>query len=156
MRTSITILSSAAIFGVLLLPRLTSQEPAQFGPGQIYVDQFCRVFIPGPSTANPETAPQYRSDRYVCHIESPHSTMRWEENIQNGKVKHKRVRIDEKEYVLSGPPDAPVTFYVEQPLPKGGRVDSDPQPVSVENSVAVFEVQAQPGQTVRLHVGIRY
>jgi len=145
-----------AILGVLL-PYLPAQEPPEFGPGEIYVDQQCRVFVPGPSTSSaPNSTPHFRSDKYVCHIESPHESTRWVENVQNGVVKHKLIRIFEKEYVLSGPSDTPVTFYVEQPLPKGGWVDSDPQPVSVQNSLAVFQVLAQPGQTVRLHIGIRY
>jgi hypothetical protein len=149
----LAVLLGVAIFGAIF-PRLSAQDPAQFGPGQIYVDQWCRTFIPDPSSA--QTGPRYHSDRYVCHFESPHSSVRREDYLKNGVVKHRWVRIDEKEYLLSGPPDAPVTFYIEQPLPQGGRVDSDPQPVSIENGVAVFQVQAEPGQTVRLHIGIRY
>lgn len=155
MRKPLAALLSFAIF-LAIFPGLSAQDPAQFGPGQIYVDQWCRTFVPDPSSANAQSAPRYRSDRYTCHVESPHSSTMREDYVQNGKVKHRWVRIDEKEYLLSGPRDAPVTFYIEQPLPKGGRVDSDPQPVSVENGMAVFQVLAEPGQTVRLHVGIRY
>jgi hypothetical protein len=34
-------------------------------------------------------------------------------------------------------------------------VDSDPQPAEMEGSTAVFRVYAEPGEIVRLHVGVR-
>jgi hypothetical protein len=48
-----------------------------------------------------------------------------------------------------------VAFVVNQPLPKGWRIDSDPQPIDLQGSTATFRVIAEPGQIVRLHVGER-
>jgi hypothetical protein len=157
MRKSIVVFAGLAMFAAILLQCSFAQEPPQYGPGEIFVDQQCRVFIPEPSAPGvPDAPPHFRPNRYMCHIESPHESTRWVEDIENGVVKHKVIRIVEKMYILSAPPDSPVTFYVEQPMPKGGEVDSVPQPITYQNSVAIFQVQADPGQTVRLHVGIRY
>jgi hypothetical protein len=50
----------------------------------------------------------------------------------------------------------PITFVVEQPLRKDWLVDSDPLPQEVVGSTAMFRVGADPGQIVRLHVGVRH
>jgi hypothetical protein len=49
----------------------------------------------------------------------------------------------------------PVVFVVLEEVPKGWRVDSDPQPTEMQGDIAIFHVDAEPGKIVRLHVGVR-
>jgi len=44
--------------------------------------------------------------------------------------------------------------HLESVLSKNWTVDSDPQPSSTDGSTAVFRLNADPGQRVRLHVGM--
>jgi TonB family protein len=121
-------------------------------PSEIEVDQSCRIVTMDLSDpAHPR--PQYRTDLITCHTESEKKTLRWEETIDNG-VKTKRLGdIREHEFLLQNPYPQPITFVVHQALPTGYRIDSDPQPNDVTNSIATFRVLADPRQTVRLHVG---
>jgi hypothetical protein len=73
----------------------------------------------------------------------------------NGVPKQTYVSVIEREYLLQNTTDKPVAFIVDQPIPKGWHVDSDPQPINIQNSTATFRVFAEPGQIVRLHVGQR-
>jgi hypothetical protein len=57
--------------------------------------------------------------------------------------------------LLQNVTDAPAVFVVRQDIPEDWTVDSDPSPVTMEGMTAVFRVLAEPGQIVRLHVGIR-
>jgi hypothetical protein len=49
----------------------------------------------------------------------------------------------------------PNTFVAEQFVPQGWVVDSDPQPTEIAGTTASFRVYAQPGEIVRLHLGLR-
>jgi hypothetical protein len=99
--------------------------------------------------------PRYSTDHIICHIEGYHETLRWEETIANGARKKRLVDIREREFLLQNPYPQPITFVVHQTLPTRYHIDSDPPPNDVTNSVASFRVIADPGQTVRLHVGER-
>jgi hypothetical protein len=72
------------------------------------------------------------------------------------------ISISEQEYLLQDVTAGPVIFEVREFVPSQWQVDSDPQPVETVafsgknvGSAAVFRVNAQPGETVRLHVGLR-
>jgi hypothetical protein len=67
----------------------------------------------------------------------------------------REVEVDEQEYVLQNVTMKPVAFVVEQPVAKGWTVDSDPQPTEMQGATAIFRVHAEPGEIVRLHVGVR-
>lgn len=55
---------------------------------------------------------------------------------------------------MQNPTDKPAVFIVRHGVPKNWKVDSDPKPSSMDGSTAVFRVNAEPGQRVRLHVGM--
>jgi hypothetical protein len=55
---------------------------------------------------------------------------------------------------LQNPTDKPVLFTVRHKVPENWTVDSDPPPSSMDGSTAVFRANAEPGQRVRLHVGM--
>ena len=88
----------------------------------------------------------WRARRLQAHME---------ESVQDKELYRSRVTINEQEYVLQNISDEPVVFVVEQNVPNGWQVDSDPQPgelipASVGDrkldKVAVFRVHADPGQ----------
>jgi hypothetical protein len=120
----------------------------------IVVDQSCLI--------QPESDPAVLgdhedafSDDAICHLESVLSSHHAEEKITDGETSRFFVRIAEQEYVLLNPTDEPAVFIVRQDVPENWTVDSDPQPSSMDGSTAVFRVNAEPGQRVRLHVGVR-
>jgi hypothetical protein len=138
------------------LPAFAAQAPNP-APFEIYIDGQCRVYTqkpPTPSHPNPKAA--FHFDDHVCHFESEHTSTRWD-YIPNGTgtPKATNVTIVEHEYILTNPMAQPVTFVVGQFVPKNWTIDSDPQPTEITNSIAMFRVIAQPGQTVRLHVGAK-
>jgi hypothetical protein len=49
---------------------------------------------------------------------------------------------------------SPTEFLVGHDVPESCIVDSDPQPSSMDGSTAVFRLNAEPGQKVRLHFGM--
>lgn len=94
-------------------------------------------------------------DEAICHLESVLSSHHIEEKINDGERSRFLVRVAEQEYLLLNPTDKPAVFTVRHDVPEGWTVDSDPQPTSMDGSTAVFKVNAEPGQRVRLHVGVR-
>lgn len=125
----------------------TPQEPVS-----IVVDQGCRIL--------PESDPAVLGDHndpfrnpVVCHLESVLASRHVEERISSGD--RNLVRIREHEFILQNVTDSPAVFVVRQAVPEGWTVDSDPQPTTVDGETAVFRVNAEPGQIVRLHVGLR-
>ena len=123
---------------------------------EVHIDHDCRVLTPGrPTTAHPTPPPRYRYNNIVCHIESHLHSNHWEQRMINGVPKQTYVSVIEREYLLQNTTDKPVAFIVDQPIPKGWHVDSDPQPINIQDSTATFRVFAEPGQIVRLHVGQR-
>ena len=119
----------------------------------IHVDQNCRIVMQDPE--NPSKL-HFQRDQFVCHLTARHDSQHWEENTDpNGKPLHELVSIHEQEYLLHNTMNVPVTFLVAQIAPEGWQIDSDPQPVEMQGQSAIFRVEAQPRQTVRLHVGVR-
>jgi len=94
-----------------------------------------------------------QTDTAVCHLESQLTSNHVKGEVVNGAVQRSVVVVKEQEYLLQDELQTPVVFVVEQAVPDGWTVDSDPQPAKVEGKVALFRETAQPGQIVRLHVG---
>ena len=95
----------------------------------------------------------FRADA-ICHLESVLSSHHIEEKITDGQRSRFSVRVAEQEYVVQNPTDKPAVFVVRHDVPGSWIVDSDPQPTSIDGSTAVFRLIAEPGQRVRLHVGM--
>lgn len=119
--------------------------------GAIYVDQRCAL-LPDPATDKNKP----RWDPAICHLETINHSSHREETAVGAEMLRSNVEVNEQEYVLQNVTMKPVAFVVKQPVPKGWRVDSDPQPTEMEGATAVFRVHAEPGEIVRLHVGVRH
>jgi hypothetical protein len=120
---------------------------------EIHVDEKCWIHEVAPHS---EDLKQhiYRDDG-ICHVSGDAVTQRKETDLDDADHKHVTVTIREHTFVLHNPDAGAITFIVEQKVPKGWQVDSDPEPNSVVGSVATFIVTAEGGQTVSLHVGER-
>lgn len=129
------------------------QQPG-VGLKEIRVDERCRILPEEP--AGFKGKPKTRKDSMVCHLESEHISNHIEKSVVGGAPARSSVTIEEQEYVLQDVTDEPVTFVVEQPVSKDWQVDSDPQPTNMVGNIAEFRVIAQPGEIVRLHVGLRH
>ena len=90
-----------------------------------------------------------------CRLESVKTTQHRETEIVDNNPQHVLATVQEQEYLLHNLTGEPVAFIIEHRVPRGWKIDSDPQPNSVANSTAIFRAVAQPGQTVRLHVGMK-
>jgi hypothetical protein len=122
----------------------------------IHVDQDCHI-LPDPAHRDAtRKRPRLRKDPVICHLESVLSSNHMEETIAGNEVRRSYVSIAEQEYVLQNVTTGPAIFVVEESVPQGWVVDSDPQPAEMNGATAVFRVQAQPGEIVRLHVGLRH
>ena len=120
----------------------------------IIVDKSCLI--------RPESDPLVLGDHFnafhddaICHLESVLSSHHVEEKITDLGRSRFFVRVAEREYVVQNPTDKPAVFIVQHYLPQNWTVDSDPQPTSIDGTTALFRVNAEPGQRVRLHVGMR-
>jgi hypothetical protein len=159
MRTLITPISAATL--ILAASSLLAQQPTSppltLVPGELQVDHSCRILTPArPGARNPR--PHFRYNPIVCHLESVHTSDHWEQTpptTPNGRPRNIHVTVAEREYLLQNVTPAPVTFVVTEPLRKGWHIDSEVQPAELTPKAAIFRVQAQPGQIVRLHVGER-
>ena len=117
---------------------------------EIHVDQKCQILeIHGDRIRNPQTDPA------VCHFDYVNTSRHLEESVKDGTTRNNVVTISEQEYLLHNVTAEPVIFVVEELVPEGWQVDSDPQPTKMVGSTALFRVNAQPGEIVRLHVGER-
>jgi hypothetical protein len=122
---------------------------------QIFVDQRCGILPESDPAIVGDHEAAFR-DGAICHLESVLSSHHVEEKIDDsGARSHFFVRIAEQEYLLLNPTDHPAVFVVRQNVPENWTVDSDPQPDAMDGSTAIFKVNADPGQRVRLHVGLR-
>jgi hypothetical protein len=130
------------------------QRRAYFAPNEISVDQDCRI-LPDPTHVRPGKKPKPYTDGNICHLESVNSSQHLEEKIVGTQLLRNHVDIQEHEFVLWNPGNEPVTFVVEHFVPKEWAVDSDPQPKQIIGQAAFFPVEVQPGEVVRLHVGLR-
>jgi hypothetical protein len=152
-----------ALIAAFAATSLCAQQPVTPKPtltlieGEVQIDHNCRVLTPARPNAH-DPCPHFRFNSIVCHIESEHNSDHWEQTpsaTPNSRPVRRIVTVSEREYVLQNISASPVTFVVTQTLRKGWSVDSDPQPTEVTATGAIFRVQAQPGQIVRLHVGTR-
>lgn len=130
----------------LLLPvlglavMLPGAHVAAQAPDQIQIDQNCRVA----SAAAHGIKLVFRANLEMCHIEHRHRT-----TVPNDVV------VAEQTYVLHNPSAGAVTFVVKRTVPWHWHVDSYPPPAEIKGGNAIFRVEARPGETVRLHVGVR-
>jgi hypothetical protein len=122
---------------------------------EIHVDRYCHL-LPDPAQVVGQEKPRLRSDPVICHLENVDTSGHMEEAIAGNAMQRNWVSITEQEYLLQNVTTAPVAFVVEQFVPQGWRVDSDPQPTQIVGPTALFRVYAQPGEIVRLHVGLRH
>jgi hypothetical protein len=121
------------------------------------VDERCRIFTQDrPHDDQRYSKPKFRADPSVCRLRGEHQSKHWEQTVEDGVMRRTRVEIREHTFELHNGTDMPVTFVVDQSLPAGWRVDSTPQPTEIADSMATFRVIAEPGQTIRLHVGERH
>jgi hypothetical protein len=94
-------------------------------------------------------------DHVLCSLEGRIDSEHIEERIQGNQVLRFRVRVSEQTFVLQNITTDHIVFVVQRSVPSGWTVDSDPQPNRYDGPDAVFPVHAQPGEIVRLHVGVR-
>jgi len=121
----------------------------------IYLNRDCAL-LPDPSRYVPGTEWQLEVHPELCHLETVLNSRHDEETVVGDERKRCRIDIREHEYVLQNESEAPVLFVVAHAVPKKWTVDSDPQPVTYVGPIAVFKVNAAPGEVVRLHVGMRH
>ena len=114
---------------------------------EVHVDGQCRVR---------QASGEYTVDAVACHLEGTKTSQHVEDSHHGDTPVLLVVTVREQEYLLQNRAAGPVAFVVEYPLEKGWTVDSDPAPAKVEGATAVFRVNAEPGQVVRLHVGARH
>ena len=124
-------------------------------PRRIYVDQDCRI-LPGANPVLPGRKDKPFRDPIICHLESVLNSQHMEEKIVGNELYRSRVYVAEQEFVLENISEGEAQFIVEVAVNSDWVIDSDPQPASTEGDIAVFPVYAQPGQIVRLHVGMRH
>jgi len=92
-------------------------------------------------------------DLTVCHLDSQLTANRVKAESVNGSVQRSVVVVKEKDYLMKNQFERPVVFVVEQPVPTGWQIASEPGPDKMLGNVALFKAVALPGQMVRLHAG---
>lgn len=144
----------------VMVPGSTGQQTAPVNSGdalqKIYVDQFCHILPDQTDLSVENDVSDLPMDPAVCHRESVLTSKHLEKTVKDGVSQRSIVNISEQEYLLQDVTTEPVAFVIEQLVPEGWQVDSEPQPAEMIGSTAVFRVIAQSGQTVRLHVGMRH
>ncbi len=124
------------------------------GPKPIHIDENCRI-LPG-SEGNPvkkKTHPY--NDAAICSLEGMTELTHWEEKVAGNQLQRSFVRVEEQTFVLQDIAGDPVVYVVQYDVPQNWFVDSDPQPWQIVGHTAYFRVYVKPGETVRLHVGVR-
>lgn len=119
----------------------------------IVVDKWCLIQPESDPLILGDHVDAFRDDA-ICHLESVFSSHYIEEKITESERSRFFVRVAEQEYVVQNPTEKLAVFVVRHDVPQNWKVDSDPQPNSMEGSTAVFRLNAEPGQRVRLHVGM--
>lgn len=137
-------------FIVWVISDATAKQAARLS---IVVDKSCQIERESDPLVLGDHVDAFRDDA-TCHLESVLSSQHIEEKIMNGQRSRFNVRVAEQEYVVQNPTDKPAVFIVRHEVPKDWIVDSDPQPCCMDGSTAVFRLNAEPGQRVRLHVGM--
>jgi len=138
---------------LLSAPAAQAQNQDQAAPLSIVVDKSCLIQPESDPLILGDHSDAFRDDA-ICHLESVLSSHHIEEKIRDGERSRFFVRVAEQEYVVQNPTDKPAVFIVRHEVPENWAVDSDPQPTSMDGSTAVFRLNAEPGQRVRLHVGM--
>ncbi|MDE1178595.1 MAG: hypothetical protein PW789_18630 [Edaphobacter sp.] len=120
---------------------------------EFHVDGRCRIHE---MVATPQGSREhvYR-DGGICSVDAVQMSSRTETDISATQRKRIHVKIQEHTFTLHNPTTERVVFVLEQAVPKGWQIDSDPQPNKVEGTLATFMVTAEPRQTVSIHVGER-
>ena len=152
--TGLKVLSALPLaFAATMLTATAGQAQDQAVRLTIVVDKACLI--------QPESDPLILGDhndafrdQAICHLESVFSSHHVEEKITDSERSRFFVRVAEQEYIVQNPTDKPAVFIIRHNVPENWTVDSDPQPTSMDGSTAVFRVNAEPGQRVRLHVGM--
>ena len=107
-------------------------------PEAVFITEDCRILaLPGGDDS------PYSTDKNTCHRETARNT------------RQANARIEEHSLILTNFRATPVTFVVSQWL-FGGVIDSVPEPDQVAADTAVFRVNANSGEIVHLHIGVRY
>lgn len=132
---------------------ISDETAKQAAPLSIVVDRSCRIERESDPLVLADHVDAFRDDA-ICHLESVLSSQHIEEKIIDGQRSRFTVRVAEQEYVVQNPTDKPAVFIVRHKVPKNWIVDNDPQPCCMDGSTAVFRLNAEPGQRVRLHVGM--
>jgi len=153
--TGIKVFSASSLaLAAMLLAAPAGQTQDQAVRLSIIVDNSCLIQPDSDLSVVGDHYDVFR-DEAICHLESVSSSHHIEEKISDGERSRFLVEIAEQEYVVQNPTDKPAVFTVRHEVPVEWTVDSDPQPATMDGSTAVFQVYAEPGQRVRLHVGIR-
>jgi hypothetical protein len=129
------------------------QAQNRAAPLSIVVDKSCLIESESDPLVLGDHIDAFRDDA-ICHLESVLSSQHIEEKITDGQRSHFTVRVAEQEYVVQNPTDKPAVFIIRHEVPENWAVDSDPPPSDMDGSTALFRVNAEPGQRVRLHVGM--
>jgi hypothetical protein len=124
------------------------------GPMPIHVDETCRI-LPSNDGAPIRKKPRPYRDSAVCDLEGPKDSTHWEEKITGNLLERTFVHVKERTLVFQDIADGPVMYIVQYDVPQGWFVDSDPQPWQTVGQTAYFRVYVKPGETIRLHVGVR-
>ncbi len=107
-------------------------------PEEVFITEDCRILtLPGGDD------PPYSTNKNICQRQNPRPT------------RQGNARIEEHTLALTNINATPVTFVVSQWL-FGGVIDSVPKPDQMAADTAVFRVHANPGETIHLHIGVRY
>jgi len=92
-------------------------------------------------------------DLGVCHLDSQVTANQVKGELVNGAVQRSVVVMKEKDYLMKNQFDRAVVFVVEQPVPEGWQIATEPGPDKMVGNVALYKAVALPGQMVRLHAG---
>jgi len=122
-------------------------------PRPIHVDQKCRI-LPGSEGIRMKKGKPY-NDSTICALQGISASQHWEEKINGNELDRWLVRVKEQTFVLQDIAEEPVMFIVQFDVPQGWFVDSDPQPWQMVGQTAYFHAYVKPGETVKLHVGVR-
>jgi hypothetical protein len=123
------------------------------GPKPIHVDEDCRI-LPGDEGLTRDKKARPYNDSAICSLETVLQSTHWDEKISGNELDRWFVRVKEQTYVLQDIADKQMMF-VQYAVPPGWFVDSDPQPWQTVGQTAYFHAYVKPGETVRLHVGVR-
>jgi hypothetical protein len=77
-------------------------------------------------------------------------------SASKGVLNIHRADVSEITYVIHNSAADRRTVVLEHPVVKGFTLDSDPKPTETTPTVYRFRVEAGPGETVRLHVGVKH